>query len=435
MEGGEFRHLFRTAVCSASVDLVITFSADRVREDLANLAELTDSQQPGWTRSAFTEVDVDGRRWVLRRMRDAGLEAHIDPAGNVIGIRPGTRGGRMLMTGSHTDTVPSGGRFDGMVGVVGALEVVRAFDEAGVRLDHDLVIVDFFGEEPNRFGLSCVGSRALTGIFDPTLLDVTDEVGSSLGQALTEAQIDATELTKSAWPWERVDAFVELHIEQGPMLEQMRTSVGLVTSITGISRFRALFRGRRDHAGTTGMDRRADAGCAAAGTVLAVERIAREGPDGARGTSGGVTFTPAAVNVVTEAAEMRGEFRSVDDEWLRSAEEALATSAAAECVDRGVTLDLDWLPRQVSRPMDTSIAALCREAVDDLGLSRAELFSGAEHDAAFVASRTPTAMLFIPSRAGRSHCPEEWTELDDVMNGIRALGESLRRADAVRRPT
>ncbi|MDO5493936.1 MAG: M20 family metallo-hydrolase [Nesterenkonia sp.] len=411
---------------------MIAPSADRVREDLAALARLTDSAQPGWTRTALSEPDVAGREWVLARMREVGLDARIDPAGNVIGVRRGARGGRMLMTGSHTDTVPSGGRFDGMVGVVGALEVVRAFDEAGIRLDHDLVVVDFFGEEPNRFGLSCVGSRALTGVFDTAMLDVLDEEGRSFGDALAAVGIDPATMTASTWPWDRVDAFIELHIEQGPMLEHAGTSIGLVSSITGISRFRALFGGRRDHAGTTGMDRRADAGCAAAGTVLAVERIARSGPDGAKGTTGGVTFTPAAVNVVTEAAEMRGEFRSIDDEWLRTAEETLASCAAEESAGRGVTVEMEWLP-QAPRRLDGSVTEMCRRAVDDLGLSRAELFSGAEHDAAFIAARSPTAMLFVPSVGGRSHCPEEWTELDDVVDGIRALAESLRRADAVRR--
>lgn len=408
----------------------MTFSTERVREDLAQLADMTDSGQPGWTRSALTDLDAEGRRWVLGRMREAGLTAHIDPAGNVIGVLEGRRGGRMLMTGSHTDTVPGGGRFDGMVGVVGACEAVRAFRESGVSLAHDLVVVDFFGEEPNRYGLSCVGSRALTGVFDTAFLEVTDDEGLSFAASLRAAGIDPAEMTKSTWPWDKVDGFLELHIEQGPLLEQTGTSIGLVTSITGISRFRALFSGRRDHAGTTSMDRRADAGCAAAGAVLAVERIARSGPDGVRGTTGAVTFTPAAVNVVTETAQMRGEFRSEDDRWLRAAEEALMSQVGQESQKRGVTVELDWLPHQAPRLMDGTLAGTCRAAVDDLGLSRAELFSGAEHDAAFIADRTPAAMLFVPSRDGRSHCPEEWTDLEDIMHGIRALAESLRRADA-----
>ncbi len=410
---------------------------ERVRAELEELAGIVDPDLPGWTRSAMTGPDVEARHWVRARMEALGLNPRVDQAGNVIGVWPGRIGGRQLMTGSHTDTVPSGGRFDGMVGVVGALEAVRAMQEAGIRLDHDLVVVDFFNEEPNRFGLSCVGSRALTGFLDPSVLETLDEEGRSFAESLRGAQVEASEILRTGWDWEKVDAFVELHIEQGPNLERLGAQIGLVETITGISRFRALFHGRRDHAGTTGMDTRRDAGCAAAGTVLAVERIAQEGAqavDGAKGTVGGVSFTPAAVNVVTEAAEMRGEFRSPQGSWLHEAEERLTSAAAQEAASRGASVDVEWLPTQEPRLMDASVLEACAGAVDELGLSRATLFSGAEHDAALIAQRAPTAMLFVPSAGGRSHCPEEWTDLHDIMPGVTALTETLRRLDRTRRP-
>lgn len=412
-------------------DAVVETAPDpvRVQTELEELARMVEPGIPGWTRSAMTETDLAGRHWVHAQMTAAGLRAWIDAAGNVIGVLPGSRGGRSLMTGSHTDTVPSGGRFDGMVGVVGALEAVRALREAGVRLEHDLVVVDFFNEEPNRFGLSCVGSRAMTGTLNTEVLKTLDETGRSFGDSLRDAGIDAASITQSGWDWDTVDAFVELHIEQGPELEAAGTQIGLVDTITGISRFGALFEGQRDHAGTTGMDVRRDAGCAAAGTVLAVERISREGGGGQKGTTGGVSFTPAAVNVVTETAQMRGEFRSPQSSWLHAAEEALTREASQEAASRGVSVSLDWLPTQEPRPMDSGILDICAATIDELGLSRATLFSGAEHDAAVIARRAPTAMLFVPSVDGRSHCPEELTDLDDVMAGIRALTETLRRLD------
>lgn len=409
---------------------------ERVRAELEEVAGLVDPDLPGWTRSAMTDPDLEARHWVKSRMEALGLNPHIDAAGNVIGIWPGRVGGRQLMTGSHTDTVPSGGRFDGMVGVVGALEAVRAMQEADITLDHDLIVVDFFNEEPNRFGISCVGSRALTGVLDASVLENLDEENVRFADSLAGAQVDAAQILGAGWDWEKVDAFVELHIEQGPLLESLGTQIGLVETITGISRFRALFTGQRDHAGTAGMDIRRDAGCAAAGTVLAVERIAQQGAqtvDGAKGTVGGVSFTPAAVNVVTEAAEMRGEFRSPRGSWLQVAEEQLTSAASQEAAARGASVTMDWLPTQLPRPMDTSVLRTCAEAVDELGLSRATLFSGAEHDAALIAQKVPAAMLFIPSAGGRSHCPEEWTDLDDIMPGVTALTETLRRLDRTRR--
>lgn len=412
--------------------MTVTPYLDRVESELKELADMVDADQPGWTRQAMTETDLAGRQWALKRMREVGLDAHIDEAGNVIGVLKGRRGGRQLMTGSHTDTVEAGGRFDGMIGVVGALEAVRLLKETGQQLDHDLVVVDFFNEEPNRFGLSCVGSRAMTGTLNPQAFGVTDETGTSFAQSLQIAGIEAEAMHRSRWDFSRTDAFVELHIEQGPRLEEMGTEIGMVTSITGVSRFRALFTGRRDHAGTTGMEARVDAGCAAAGTVLAVERIAEQGNSelpGSKGTSGGVRFTPEAINVVTELAEIRGEFRSPQGSWLREAEEQLSSAAAQEAARRGVDVEVAWLPTQDPRPMNDQVVAHCRDAVDQLGLSRAELFSGAEHDAAVIADHVPTAMLFVPSHKGRSHCPEEWTDLGDIQKGIAALTESLIRLD------
>lgn len=402
--------------------------ADRVQADLDALAALVEPDLPGWTRTALGPVDRDARALVRRWMVDAGLETTVDGAGNVFGRLRGTGGGRSLMVGSHTDTVVGGGRFDGIVGVVGALEVVRALREADTRLEHDLVVVDFFHEEPDEFGLSCVGSRAMVGELTAAHLALLDEHGRSLADALAAVDVDPSALLGARHDFSGVEAFVELHIEQGPYLEEHGSQIGLVESITGISRFRALFSGQADHAGTAPMDRRRDAGCAAAGTVLAVERIAGTGMQ-SRGTSGQVTFTPAAVNVVTAQAEFRGEFRGPDGEWLRSAQEALTGAAEDEGGRRGVDVEVDWLPLQEPTPMSGGVLSVLGEVVDGLGLSSTRLFSGAEHDAALIARAVPTGMLFVPSRDGRSHCPEEWTDLSDITAGITALTQTLVALD------
>jgi len=403
---------------------------ERVDGDLQALAALVDDRQPGWTRTALSEPDRQARQWALEQLRAAGLSARIDAAGNVIGRLPGSDpSAGSIITGSHTDTVSGGGRFDGMVGFVGALEVARALREADRVLRHDLLVIDFMGEEPNEFGLSCVGSRALTGQLTGEHLTLLDRDGRSYAQALGAAGIDPAELGKARLgPGAGARAFVELHIEQGPVLEQQGSQIGLVSAITGVARFRALFQGRRDHAGTTPMAVRQDAGCAAAGTVLAVERIASSAETG-RGTVGSVTFTPDAVNVVTERAELLGELRSPDALWLDEARSALLEAAGAEAGRRGVRLDLEWLPGKAPTPMSPSLVDLCDEVVADLGYRYSRMYSGAEHDAAVMASLCPTVMLFVPSRGGRSHCPQEWTDSDDVLAGVQVLAETILRMD------
>ncbi|MFC8511789.1 Zn-dependent hydrolase [Streptomyces sp. NPDC057257] len=402
---------------------------ERVDDDLDELSKIVDDSQPGWTRTALSEQDTAGRHWALRRMRDAGLEAHIDAVGNVIGRWAGRDpAAGAIITGSHTDTVPGGGRFDGNVGLVGALEAVRALREADRRLDHDLVVIDFFGEEPNDFGLSCVGSRAITGDLTGEHLALTDDTGTRYADALAAAGIDPAGLDKARWDPSRVRAFLELHIEQGPVMEQQGTQIGLVSTITGTARFRALFHGRRDHSGTMPMHLRQDAGCAAAGTVLAVERIAGEQEHG-RGTIGSVTFTPDAVNVVTERAEIFGELRSPERDWLQYARTALLEAAGTEAATRGVTLDFEWLPGKAPAAMSPTLLDICADVVGGLGYRHSRMYSGAEHDAAVMAAFCPTAMLFVPSHAGRSHCPEEWTDSADVLAGVHALTETITRVD------
>jgi len=401
----------------------------RLVDDLQFLATMVDTDSAGWTREALTEIDVVGRQWIRKRMADAGLETRIDGAGNVIGLlRGSTPGAGTIMTGSHTDTVEGGGRFDGNVGVAAALEVVRSLRATGITLAHDLLVVDFFSEEPNRFGLSCVGSRALTGNLTAAHLDSTDPQGRRFGDVLHLAGVDPHEILGARIDTGTIKAFVELHIEQGPFLEEQGSDIGLVTSISGIKRFHAAFRGRRDHAGTTPMNRRRDAGCAAAGSVLAIEQIASAHADG-RGTTGLVTFSPEAVNVVTEQAHLWGEFRSPDLTWLTDAAAQFADAAAHQGATRSVDVELDWLPSERPAVMEPTLIDACSTVTDRLGLRQSRLYSGAEHDAAIIAKSIPTAMIFVPSVDGRSHCPDELTNDKDIVAGANVLLNSIITID------
>ncbi|UVI34981.1 M20 family metallo-hydrolase [Brevibacterium spongiae] len=407
---------------------MITPQRDRVASELTELSTLTDSDRPGWTRRALSEFDVSGREFARRLMQQAGMDTRIDGAGNVIGVLPGRLGGRQIMLGSHTDTVDGGGRFDGIVGVLGAIEVVRLIREQNIRVDHDLVIVVFFNEEPNDFGLFCVGSRAMTGQVDRSILALQDPTGRSLADALPDSRIDPEEFLTAAYDFTPVTAFLELHIEQGPELERSERQIGVVETITGINHFRALFIGRQDHAGTTPMDVRADAGCAAAGTVLAVESIAESGTN-TRGTSGQLRFTPEAVNVVSQIASLEGEFRGPDGSWLNEAQRRLAAAAGTEAEKRGVEVEVEWTTDDAPVPLHEPITSTITEVADDFGLTRATMFSGAGHDAGIIAAKTQVGMIFVPSVDGRSHCPEEFTDFADITPGISVLLETVLRID------
>ncbi|WP_209323398.1 M20 family metallo-hydrolase [Brevibacterium renqingii] len=407
---------------------IISPVRERFATELGELAALTDSSRPGWTRRALSEEDVAGRDYARTLMKQAGLETRIDGAGNVIGLLRGRLGGREIMLGSHTDTVDGGGRFDGITGVLGAIEVVRLLRENDVRLDHDLVIVVFFNEEPNDFGLFCVGSRAMTGLVDRSTLAAVDPTGRTLAEALPESAIDPEAFLNARYDFARVTAFLELHIEQGPELERAGRQIGVVETITGINHFRALFTGRQDHAGTTPMDVRADAGCAAAGTVLAVESIAGSG-ENTRGTCGQISFTPEAVNVVSQNAVVEGEFRGPEGSWLHEAQRRLTDAAAAEASRRGVSVEVEWTTDDAPVPLHEPVTSTIASVADDLGLSRATMFSGAGHDAGIIAAKTRVGMVFVPSVDGRSHCPEEFTDLDDIMPGVSVLLETVLRVD------
>lgn len=407
---------------------MITPARERVDSELTELSTLTDSDRPGWTRRALSEFDVSGREFARRLMRQSGMDTRVDGAGNVIGVLPGRLGGRQIMLGSHTDTVDGGGRFDGITGVLGAIEVVRLIREHDILVDHDLVVVVFFNEEPNDFGLFCVGSRAMTGQVDRQTLAMTDPTGRSLADALPDSRIDPDDFLSASYDFNPVTAFLELHIEQGPELERAGRQIGVVETITGINHFRALFTGRQDHAGTTPMDERADAGCAAAGTVLAVESIAESGLN-TRGTSGQISFTPEAVNVVSQIASFEGEFRGPEGSWLNEAQRRLTAAAGNEAEKRGVEVEIEWTTDDAPVPLHEPITSTITEVADDFGLSRATMFSGAGHDAGIIAAKTQVGMIFVPSVDGRSHCPEEFTDFADIMPGISVLLETILRID------
>ncbi|HEY6537979.1 MAG TPA: M20 family metallo-hydrolase [Candidatus Dormibacteraeota bacterium] len=396
---------------------------------LMALSEFREPDQSGWTRRLFSSAYQRSRGWVREQMAAAGLGVRVDEIGNILGELPGRDPGLpQIVLGSHTDTVAGGGRFDGMVGLLAAVSVARELGRLGTRLRHPLLVADFLGEEPNRFGISCVGSRAAAGQLSESVLSLPDAEGVTLGSALQV--LGAGAFPPPAWDRDRLHCYLELHIEQGRQLEQRGLELGVVSAIAGIHRAQLTFRGRPDHAGTTAMADRRDALAAAAEGILLVEEGASQGGTGV-GTVGRLTVAPGASNVIPGEVVASVELRSADGDWLIERHRDLARSLAELGDRRKVEIELEWISAEAPTLCHPGVRRVLGDTLTGLGHPVAELVSGASHDAAHMARITPMGMLFIPSRDGRSHCPEEWTEPHQVLLGAEALLGAVRRMDAV----
>ncbi|WFU09287.1 Zn-dependent hydrolase [Rhizobium sp. CB3090] len=405
-------------------------NADRIAEDIEALAGITEPDHP-WTRRAFSPLFLEGRAYIEARMRAAGLTTRIDAAGNLIGRRAGAKPGLgTILVGSHSDTVPDGGRFDGIAGTIAALEVARSLKDRDIELDHDLEIVDFLAEEVSIFGVSCIGSRGMTGqIPEAWLTRVSGD--RTLSQGIAEVGGDPSVLLAQKRP--DLAGFLELHIEQGPVLEAENKDVGIVTAIAGITRIEITVEGRADHAGTTPMDRRADALVAASQLVLDIRSRAAEQaktPGHFAATVGEFRIEPNAANVVPSKVVLlidgRAEIRSDMEEFLAWIDGAAQRIAEAY----GVTIKS---PVRVSDNFPTPGAPVLLEtlerACDAVGAKHRRMASGAGHDTAWIAKVAPAAMIFVPCKEGRSHCAEEWAENDDIAMGAAVLFEAVRDMD------
>ncbi len=404
----------------------------RLWGDLMTLGGITETEQP-YTRRSFSAKFVEGRRWLAARFRDAGLDVRIDAGGNLIGRRTGrSPDAPTIMLGSHSDSVPGGGRFDGMAGILAGLEVARTLEDVGVALEHALEVVDFLAEEPSEFGLSCIGSRAMAGALEEGQLEQKGPGGETLSSAI-ERMGGSPGRIESARRRD-IRAFLELHIEQGPVLEARGLDVGIVTAIVGITRLELRFVGEAAHAGTAPMRGRHDAAIAAAEVVLAVRDLARTLDARGEGyfvaTAGVIDVKPNAANVVPGEARLVIDARCesaplmrrfVDD--LRERAAAVATMTATELADFKVLSDND--PAEC----DPMLQRLLVESVASVGCSAMSMASGAGHDAAFVSRVAPSAMIFVPCRGGRSHCPQEWSEPAQLAIGTELMFETVLRID------
>ena len=406
--------------------------AERLWRDLLALAALTEPDRP-YTRRSFTPLFAQGRALIAERMAAAGLTVRVDAGGNMIGRIEGSDPALgAIAIGSHSDTVPGGGRFDGIAGVVAGIEAALAIAESGMRLRHPLEVIDFLAEEPSDFGLSCIGSRALSGALTPAMLEMADSSGRRLGRALGEVGGDAAAALNSL----RSDlaAFFELHIEQGPVLEEQEIAIGVVTAIVGIRRIEVRFTGEAAHAGTAPMHLRRDAAYAGALMIAAVRERADALAAGGDGyfvaTVGIVEVLPGGSNVVPRSARIVIDARSSDRALTdRFADEIQADARVIATRARVDLSAFELLSDGVPALCDSGLRSHLRAACDALGLTWIDIASGAGHDAAFIARVCPSAMIFIPCLRGMSHTPDEWAEPAALADGTAVLLDAVLRFD------
>ena len=405
---------------------------DRLSARIEAISRFTLPDVP-WTRRAFTPLFLEARTWLKEEFARAGLVVTQDAALNLIGRREGTKAGaKPLIIGSHCDTVVGGGRFDGILGVLAGLEVAQTLHEQKVQLAHPFELIDFLSEEPSDYGISCVGSRAFSGVLKADMLASCNAEGETLAEAIRRCGGNPEVLTQPLRAPGSSAAYLELHIEQGPVLETRQIPIGVVTDIVGIRRVMITLEGRADHAGTTPMDLRHDALVGAARVIDACYRLASEmngNPHYVVATIGRIAVTPNAANAVPGKAELTLEVRSNDAAVLAYFPETLVGRVTDSLPGLGVTLSYKALSNALPTPCSPVVMQAIESAADALGYAKLNMTSGAGHDAVYVAPTGPIGMIFIPCRGGRSHCPEEWSDPQAVLDGTRVLYQALLGLD------
>ena len=405
-------------------------NADRLLADLGILSAIGGRADGGLDRLAWSDHDLSARRWFAERIREAGLEPRVDAALNVFGHLPGTTG-PWLLTGSHLDSVPNGGRLDGAYGAVAALEVLRTLVESHDPLAEQVEIVGVADEEGVRFEFGLIGSLALVGELDLSRLrDQLDWQGVPIRQVLAQAGRDVDRMTEAQQHRPSIKGFVELHIEQGPRMEAEGIELAVVTGIVGVHRQRIQVFGTQNHAGTTPFSLRHDAGRAAARAAGELRDLVQAADLEAVANIGSMRFDPGGVNVIPGRAEFTLEVRHLDERVVRQAVDTFAARLDRICAEEGCRAELELLSWVPPAPMDATVMDALEEACKETGRQPARMWSGAGHDAAVLSRHVPTGMLFVPSVGGISHSPRETTSDDHLILGAQALLRGLRTTAA-----
>ena len=390
----------------------------RLEESMEALGRIGETPRGGLTRLALSDEDRHGRDLLVGWMRGAGLQVSVDQMGNIFGLRPGTEALPPVFMGSHADSVPTGGKYDGQLGVLCALEAIRSLDDEGRRTRHPVGMIIFTNEEGARFQPAMVGSGVMAGKIPlEDAYNARDRDGKRLGDELERIGYIGPEPCIPR----PMRAYLELHIEQGPILEEEQVPVGVVEGIVAISWSRLTLHGVQDHAGPTPMRMRHDALVAAAEVVSGVREIPRHIRGNMVATVGRLDVTPNIPNAIPGRVTMSIDLRDPDEHNLSRAVGMVDRLVKAEARRQGVTYELDHYWRVPRTAFDAEVVNTVERAAKSLGCGHRRILSGAGHDAQYMAAIAPTGMIFVPSRAGRSHCEEELTPMDDVEHGANTL--------------
>ena len=403
--------------------------SQRLQGTLEKLSEFGRNPEGGVTRIGFSETDMAAREYVIGLMKQAGLEVRVDPAGNIFGRRAGSENLPILLFGSHIDSVLHGGNFDGDVGSMGSIEVMRALNDAKVKTRHPLEVVIWTNEEGNHFALGTLGSGVAAGLLGPEILGRKDDQGLTLADWLRRYGQDPSHLTDARIQKGALAAFIELHIEQGPHLDEAKIPIGIVQGIVGIKRSDCVVTGFANHAGTTPMNRRKDALAAASKEVLAVRETVRAETGHQVGTVGYMKAEPGAVNVVPGRAVFPVELRDLDTAKIKRMWEHVQVKFKQIDKEENVVTLCTSVDDTEPAPTDPALQAVIRDAARSLGLATMDLPSEAGQDSQQIAKIAPIAMIFVPSRDGISHSPREFTSWPDVANGAEVLYRTILLLD------
>jgi ureidoglycolate amidohydrolase len=405
----------------------IEIDSDCLAAEIEELASISEAEPPAVTRVVFLPTDLKARAWLIAHCEKAGLAVRQDAIGNIFARWAGSeKNAPAVGTGSHIDAIPNAGKYDGVVGVLGGLEAIRSLQRNGFRPKHSIELLMFTSEEPTRFGVGCLGSRLLSGTMTPDAArKLSDKEGASLEEVRRNAGYNA--------PLEEVKlrdgyykAFVELHIEQGPLLEQQEIPLGIVTSIAAPASFRFSIEGAGGHAGAVLMPERRDALCAASELILAIEEAAKaSGAIDTVATVGICDVFPGAVNSIPSRVSLTLDIRDTDlarrDTVMRAIEAARDAIATKRNVSIGEELVNADPPAQCAPEVVEALGQACAKH----HFASMKMVSRAYHDSLFMARIAPVAMLFIPCRGGYSHRPDEYASPDDIARGVLVLAETL----------
>jgi N-carbamoyl-L-amino-acid hydrolase len=397
----------------------------RIMDHIIALAEFGKNPQGGASRVAYSDADKQGREYALELLRDAKLDVKIDAAGNLIGCRAGTATNlKPLLIGSHIDTVPEGGNYDGVVGSLGAIEVAQTLAENNVITRHPLEVVIFQNEEG---GL--IGSRAMDGELTERELDLVSRSGKTIREGINFIGGDVAKLAEVRRQKGDIAAYLELHIEQGGILDSEKLNIGVVEGIVGINWWDVTIEGFANHAGTTAMNNRQDGLLAAAKFIEAVNRIVTSMPGRQVGTVGRINALPGAPNVIPGKVVLSLELRDLDAAKINMLFEKIQAEARKIAADSRTKFDFKEINVNIPAPTDPQIRSLISEAARELGLTTKPMPSGAGHDAQDMARLGPVGMIFVPSVGGISHSPREFSRPQDIANGANVLLHTLLKLD------